>query len=121
MFVDSLSQTWRDMVSTIFTNESIIIPLKSNIGFKVGHDNNIWFWTNSWLGTATPLQILFLRLYNLSLQQSISLVDVYCLANNSVNLSWKRSLRSRELCMWESLFVEVERGLVFSEGEDIKV
>lgn len=87
MFVDSLSQTWHDMVSTIFTNESIIIPLKSNIGFK----------------------------------KSISLVDVYCLADNSVNLSWKRSLRSRELCMWESLFVEVERGLVFSEGEDIKV
>jgi hypothetical protein len=109
------------MVSTISSNESIVIPFQSNVRFKVGDGRNIRFWTDSWLGSATPLQLLFPRLYNLSLQQLISLVDVYSLTNSLFNLSWRRSCWPRELCMWESLIAEVERSLVFSEGEDNKI
>jgi hypothetical protein len=91
------------MVSTISSNESIVIPFQSNVGFKVGDGRNIRFWTDSWLGSATPLQLLFPRLYNLSLQQLISLADVYGLTDTSLNISWRRSPRPYELCMRESL------------------
>jgi hypothetical protein len=33
----------------------------------VGDGRNIRFWTDSWLGSATPLRLLFPRLYKLSL------------------------------------------------------
>jgi hypothetical protein len=45
---------------------------------------------------------------------------VYSPIDNSVSLTWRRNLRSRELCMREILIVEVECGLVFSGGEDSK-
>jgi len=87
VFAGSLSPTWRGMVSAISLNQSIVIPLQSNVRFKVGDGRNIKFWTNSWLGFATPLQLLFPRLYNLSLQQSINLADVYSPTDTSLNLS----------------------------------
>lgn len=87
----------------------------------MGDGRNIRLWTDSWLGFATPLQLLFLRLYNLSLQQSISLADVYSLTDSLSNLFSRRSIRSCELCMRESLITEVEHSLVFFKGEDIKI
>ena len=99
MFASSLSPTWHGMVSAISSNQSIAIPLQSNFRLKVGDRRNIRFWTDSWLGSATPLQLLFPKLYNLSLQQSISLADVYGLTDISLNISWRRSPRPYELCM----------------------
>jgi hypothetical protein len=64
---------------------------------------------------------MFPRLYNLSLQQSLSIAEVHNPTDKSINLSWRRPLRSRELCMRESLIAEVERGLIFSDGEDSKI
>jgi len=118
VFAVSLSPTWRGMVSAISLHHSIVAPLQSNVRFKVGDGRNIRLWSDSWLGYATPLQFMFPRLYNLSLQQSSSIAKVHNPTDNSINLSWRRPLRSRELCMWESLIAEVERGLVFSDGED---
>jgi hypothetical protein len=109
------------MVSAISSNHSIAAPLQSNVGFKVGDGRNIRFWSNSWLGHAAPLLFMFLRFYNLSLQQSLSVAEVHNPTDNSINLSWRRPLQSRELCMRESLIAEVERGLVFSDGEDSKI
>ena len=60
------------------------------------------------------------RLFNISLQQLVGLANVYSPIDNSVSLTWRRNLRSRKLCMREILIVEVERGLVFSGGEDSK-
>jgi hypothetical protein len=57
------------------------------IGFKVGDGSNIRFWIDSWIGIPTPLQNFFPKLYNLYLQQSISLADVYSPADNLVSLS----------------------------------
>ena len=121
VFTGSLSPTWRGMVSAISLNHSISAPIQSNVGFKVGDGRNIRFWSDSWLGYAAPLQFMFPRLYNLSLQQSLSVAEVHNPTDNSINLSWRRPLRSRELCMCESLIAEVERGLVFSDGEDNKI
>jgi hypothetical protein len=121
VFAGSLSPTWRGLVSAISLNHSISAPLQSNVGFKVGDGRNIRFWSDSWLGHAAPLQFMFPRLYNLSLQQSLSIAEVHNQSDNSINLSWRRPLRSRELCMRESLIAEVERGLVFSDGEDRKI
>jgi hypothetical protein len=118
VFAVSLSPTWRGIVLTFSTRESIAIRLKSSIGFKVGDDSNIWSWIDSWLGTPAPLHNLFPRLFNLSQQQLVGHANVYSPIDNSVSLTW--SLRSRELCMREILIVEVERGLVFSGGEDSK-
>jgi hypothetical protein len=121
VFAGSLSPTWRGMVSAISLNHSISAPLQSNVGFRVGDGRNIRFWSNSWLGHAAPLQFMFPRLYNLSLQQYLSIAEVHNPSDNSINLSWRRPLRSHELCMRESLIAEVERGLVFSDGEDSKI
>ena len=121
VFAGSLSPIWHGMISVISSNQIIVIPLQSNVEFKVGDRRNIKFWTDSWLGFATPLQLLFSRLYNLSLQQSISLVYVYSPTDTSLNLSQRRSLRPWELCMRESLIAEVKRGLIFFNGEDIKI
>ena len=121
VFAGSLSPTWRGMVSAISLNHSIAAPIQSNVGFKVGDGRNIRFWFDSWLGYAAPFQFMFPRLYNLSLQQSLSIVEVYNPTYNSINLSWRRPLRFRELCMCESLIAEVEHGLVFSDGEDNKI
>jgi hypothetical protein len=120
MSVVSISPTWRGIVSTFSTKESIAIPLKSTIWFNVSDDTNIWSWIDSWLGTPAPLNNLFPTLFNLSLQQSVGLANVYNLIDNSVSLTWRRNLRSRELRMRENLIAEVERGLVFSGGEDSK-
>jgi hypothetical protein len=120
VFAVSLSPTWRGIVLTFSTRESIAIRLKSSIGFKVGDDSNIWSWIDSWLGTPAPLHNLFPRLFNLSLQQLVSHANVYSPIDNSVSLTWRRNLRSRELCTREILIAGVERGLVFSGGEDSK-
>jgi len=120
VFAVSLSPTWRGIVLTFSTRESIAIQLKSSIGFKVGDESNIWSWIDSWLGTPAPLHNLFPRLFNLSLQQLVGLANVYSPIDNSVSLTWRRNLRSRKLCMREILNAEVERGLVFSGGEDSK-
>jgi hypothetical protein len=66
MFAGSLSPTWHDMVSVISSSQSIATLLHLNVGFKVGDGRNIRFWTDSWLGSATTLQLLFPRHYNLS-------------------------------------------------------
>jgi hypothetical protein len=114
-FTGSLSPTWHDIVSAIFSTQNIANLLHANVGFNVGDGRNIRFWTDSWLGSATTLQLLFPRLYNLSLQQNTSLADT------SFNLSWRRPLRPRENCMRESLIAEVQRGLIFSDGADCKL
>ena len=87
VFAVSLSPTWRGIVLTFSTRESIAIPLKSSIGFKVGDDNNIWSWIDSWLGTPAPLHNLFPRLFNLSLQQSVGLANMYSPIDNSISLA----------------------------------
>jgi len=120
VFAVSLSPTWRGIVLTFSTKESIAIQLNSSIGFKVGDESNIWSWIDSWLGTPAPLHNLFPRLFNLSLQQLVGLANVYSMIDNSVSLTWRRNLRSRKLCMREILNTEVERDLVFSGGEDSK-
>jgi hypothetical protein len=120
VFAVSLSPTWGGIVLTFSTRESIAIRVKSSIGFKVGDDSNIWSWIDSWLGTPAPLHNLFPRLFNLSQQQLVGHANVYSSIDNSVSLTWRRNLRSRELCMREILIVEVECGLVFSGGEDSK-
>lgn len=118
-FTGSLSPTWHGIVSAIFSTQNIANLLHANVGFKVGDGRNIQFWTNSWLGSATTLQLLFPRLYNLSLQQNTSFADIYNLTYISFNLSW-RTLRPGENCMRESLIAEVLRGLIFSNGADRK-
>jgi hypothetical protein len=80
------------MVSAISLNHSIAALLQSNVGFKVGDGRNIRFWSDSWLGYATPLQFMFPRLYNLSLQQSSSIAEGHNPTDNSINLSWRRPL-----------------------------
>jgi hypothetical protein len=120
-FTCSLSPTWHGIVSTIFSTQNISNLLHANVGFKVGDGRNIRFWTDSWLGSTTTLQLLFPRLYNLSLQQKSSLADICDLTDKSFNLSWRRPLRPRENCMRESLIAEVQRGLIFSDGADRKV
>jgi len=120
-FTGSLSPTWHGIVSTIFSTQNISNLLHANVGFKVGDGRNIRFWTDSWLGSTTTLQLLFPRLYNLSLQQKSSLADICDLTDTSFNLSWRRPLRPRENCMRESLIAEVQRGLIFSDGADRKV
>jgi hypothetical protein len=118
VFSVSFSPTWRGIVLTFSTRESIAIRLNSSIGFKVGDDTNVWSWIDSWLGTPAPLHNLFPRLFNLSLQQLVGHTNVYNPIDNSVSLTWRRNLRSHELCMREILIAAVERGLVFSRGED---
>jgi len=120
-FTGSLSPTWHGIVSAIFSTQNIANLLHANVGFNVGDGRNIQFWTDSWLGSATTLQLLFPRLYNLSLQQNTSLADIYNLTDTSFNLSWRRPLRPRENCMRESLIAEVQRGLIFSDGADCKL
>ncbi|XP_073263045.1 uncharacterized protein [Populus alba] len=120
-FAGSLSPTWHGIVSAIFSTQNIANLLHANVGFKVGDRRNIRFWTDSWLGSATNLQLLFPRLYNLSLQQNTSLADIYNLTYASLNLSWRRTLRPREICQRESLIAEVQRGLLFSDGADCKL
>jgi hypothetical protein len=66
-FTGSLSPTWHGFVSAIFSSQNIANLLHANVGFKVGDGRNIRFWTDSWLGSATPLRLLFPRLYKLSL------------------------------------------------------
>ena len=110
VFVVSLSTTWRGIVSPFSIRESIAIPLKSSIGFTVSDDNNIWSWIDSWLGTPTCLHNLFPRLFNLSLQQSVGLANVYSPTDNSVSLTWRRNLMSHALCMRGNLIAEVECG-----------
>ncbi|XP_073265324.1 uncharacterized protein [Populus alba] len=117
----SLSPTWHGIVSAIFSTQNIANLLHANVGFKVGDGRNIRFWTDSWLGSATTLQLLFPRLYNLSLQQNTSLADIYNLTDASLNLSWRRTFRPREICQRESLIAEVQRGLLFSDGADCKL
>ena len=121
VFASSLSPTWRGMVSSISLNHNIAAPIQSNVGFKVGDGRNIRFWSDSWLGYVAHLQFMFPRLYDLSLQQSLRVAEVHNPTDNSINLSWRRPLQPRELCMCESLIAEVERGLVFSDGEDNKI
>ena len=87
MFAGSLSPTWHGMVSVISSPQSIANLLNPNVGFKVGDERNIRFWTDSWLGSATTLQLLFPRRYNLSLQQKTSLADIYNSTDSSLNLS----------------------------------
>jgi hypothetical protein len=64
---------------------------------------------------------MFPRLYNLSLQQSLSLTEVHSPTNTSLNLSWGKPLQSREFCIRESLLTEVERGPVFFDGKGSKI
>jgi hypothetical protein len=45
VFTSSLSPTQRGIVSAFSSSKSITIPLKSNIGFKVGDDSNIQFYS----------------------------------------------------------------------------
>jgi hypothetical protein len=120
-FTGSLSPTWHSIVSAIFSTQNISNLLHANVGFKVGDGRNIRFWTDSWLGSITTLQLLFPRLYNLSLQQKSSLADICDLTDTSFNLSWRRPLQPRENCMRESLIAEVQRGLIFSDGADRKL
>jgi mannosylglycoprotein endo-beta-mannosidase len=87
VFASSLSPTWRGMVFAISLNHNIAAPLQSNVRFKVGDGRNIRFWSDSWLGYAAPLQFMFPRLYNLSLQQSLSIAEVHNPTDNSINLS----------------------------------
>ena len=68
-FTGSLSPSWHGMVLAISSTQNITNLLHANVKFKVGNRRNIWFWTNSWLGSETTLQLLFPKLYNLSLQQ----------------------------------------------------
>jgi hypothetical protein len=75
------------MVSAISLNHNIAAPLQFNVRFKVGDGRNIRFWSDSWLGYAAPLQFMFPRLYNLSLQQSLSIGKVHNPTDNSINLS----------------------------------
>jgi hypothetical protein len=121
VFSGSLSPTWHGMISTISSNQSIATPLQPNVKFGGGYRRKIRFWTDSWLGSATTLQLLFPRLYNLSLQQSINLADVYNPTNISLNLSWRWSFQPHEICTRESLTAEMKHGLVFFDGEDIKI
>jgi len=65
------------MVSAISLNHNIVASLQSNVGFKVCDGRNIRFWFDSLLGSATPLQFMFPRFYNLSLQQSLSIVEIH--------------------------------------------
>jgi len=54
-FTGSLSPTWHGIVSTNFSTQNIANLLHANVRFKVGDERNIWFWTDSWLGSATTL------------------------------------------------------------------
>jgi hypothetical protein len=121
VFVGSLSSTWCGIVLAFSTSESIAIPLKPSIGFKVGDGSNIRFWTDSWLGTPASLQNLFPRLFNLSLQQSVSLIDVYSLDDYSISLTWRRNLRYRHLFPrpfsgWPGIFFSMLLFFIFSSN-----
>ncbi|GMI79579.1 hypothetical protein HRI_001627200 [Hibiscus trionum] len=91
------SWIWKGIVNSFAYNDTMGFALQDNLCIHVRDGKSILFWSDVWISEA-PLQIIFLRVFALSINKSGKVLDF----GSKINLSWVWNIvLRRRLFDWE--------------------